>query len=110
MSESGQLWYLLFLLIPLIPLIIYCLNRPRDRGGWKISGKAEVGFEEVMQHFQKYYKQGHDKNSQLAVYCNDKLVVNLTGNTDPNFNENSLVPIYSSGKSLAAIILAFMRD
>jgi CubicO group peptidase (beta-lactamase class C family) len=38
------------------------------------------------------------------------LVVNIVGSTDPNFNENSVVGIYSSGKTLAAIILAFMRD
>ena len=32
------------------------------------------------------------------------------GATDPKFNKTSLVPIYSSGKNLASIVFAFMRE
>ena len=40
----------------------------------------------------------------------DKLVVDLVGSSTPGFTKDSLVPIYSSGKSVAPIILAFMKD
>ena len=40
----------------------------------------------------------------------DKLVVDLVGSSTPGFTKDSLVPIYSSGKAVAPIILAFMKD
>jgi hypothetical protein len=53
--DFKYLWFLL-LIIPLIPFIIYCRHRPHDRGGWKMSGKAEPGFEEVMEQFKTLFK------------------------------------------------------
>ena len=110
MENLNYLWFLTILLVPLPCLIIYCVNRPKNRGGWTLNGHVEPGFEAVKDQFESFFKLGHDADSQLVVYVNDKIVVNLYGKTDPKFDDKTIIPVYSSGKVMASIVMAFMRE
>jgi CubicO group peptidase (beta-lactamase class C family) len=73
-----------------------------------IGGTVAPGFESLKQLFEHNMKTLAEKNAQLCVYVGNERVVDLwasaTGDTD--FNADSLVNVFSSGKSLESIALA----
>lgn len=77
-----------------------------------IIGEVKPGFESVQQLLQKSLSAQRDRNIQLCVYVGDERVIDLCANAavEDSFSADSLVNIYSSGKSLESILLAIMAD
>jgi CubicO group peptidase (beta-lactamase class C family) len=75
---------------------------------FRIEGTVAPGFESVKQLYEHNMRTLAEKNTQLCVYYGDDKVVDLwasaTGETD--FSPDSLINVFSSGKSLEAIALA----
>lgn len=73
-----------------------------------INGTTAPGFESVGQLFEQQMRTLAEENAQLCVYHRGEKVVDLwaSKNRDPDFNADSLVNVFSSGKSLEAIALA----
>ena len=74
----------------------------------RIGGTVAPGFESVKQLFEHNMRTLAEKNAQLCVYVGDERVVDLWASTtgDTDFNADSLVNVFSSGKSLESIALA----
>ena len=74
----------------------------------RIEGTVAPGFESVKQLYEHNMRSLVERNTQLCVYHNDEKVVDLWASAvqDPNFSADSLVNVFSSGKSLAAIAMA----
>ena len=75
-----------------------------------ISGTAQPGFESVKALFENNLKHYFEDNAQLCVYVNDECVVDLWGSAsgDAHFDGDSLINIFSSGKSLESIAMAWL--
>ena len=75
-----------------------------------ISGTAQPGFESVKALFEDNLKHYFEDNAQLCVYVNDECVVDLWGSAsgDAHFDGDSLINIFSSGKSLESIAMAWL--
>ncbi len=73
-----------------------------------IGGTVAPGFESVKQLFEHNMRTLAEKNAQLCVYVGEERVVDLWASTtgDTDFNADSLVNVFSSGKSLESIALA----
>ncbi len=73
-----------------------------------IHGSVTPGFESVQRLFEHNMQTLAEKNTQLCIYHQGNRVVDLwasaTGDTD--FSADTLVNVFSSGKSLEAIALA----
>ena len=90
-------------------------------------------YAEVEELLRSYYRNGADDHSQLVVYVGEKKVIDVWGKPAenvqdrswlPNFaflkksknrgerpyGPDSLVNIYSSGKTIAAILMGIMED
>ena len=80
----------------------------------KIHGSTSPGFEPLQKHFESLFERGLDKHSQLAVYVGEEQVVDVYGTTphltQAHYDRNTLQAIFSNGKSVAAILMAIMRD
>ncbi len=78
------------------------------------------GYEEVERVFRRLYADKREMlGSQLCVYVRGELVVDLVGyrpTTDPatgkavDYNRESINPIFSSSKSITALVVAMMAD
>jgi CubicO group peptidase (beta-lactamase class C family) len=81
-----------------------------DRAGMKfrIEGTVAPGFESVKQVYEHEMQTMAEENTQLCVYYKGERVVDLWASTtkDPDFSPDSIVNIFSSGKSLEAIAIA----
>jgi CubicO group peptidase (beta-lactamase class C family) len=77
-----------------------------------IEGTVAPGFESVKQLYERNMHNLAERNTQLCVYVGDQCVVDLWGSAidDTGFSANSLVNVFSSGKSLEAIMLAMLLD
>jgi CubicO group peptidase (beta-lactamase class C family) len=77
-----------------------------------IHGFVAPGFESVKEQLQRNFSAGRDRNAQLCVYVGETCVVDLwaSSNNDPNFSGDSLINVFSSGKSLESILLAMLVD
>ena len=76
-----------------------------------ISGKVQSGFEPVHELFRGSLTSGRDRNAQLCVYVGEDCVVDLWAtNGEEAFSPDSLVNVFSSGKSLESILLAMLAD
>ena len=77
----------------------------------QISGKVELGFEPVRELFTRSLTSKRDRNAQLCVYVGENRVVDLwaTNGAEP-FSPDSLVNVFSSGKSIECILLAMLAD
>ncbi|WP_159819289.1 serine hydrolase domain-containing protein [Colwellia sp. 20A7] len=73
----------------------------------QIHGMVEPGFESIKQLYE-HNMQTTEENSQLCVYYQGDKVVDLWASTteDDNFSPDSIINIFSSGKSLEAIAMA----
>ena len=74
----------------------------------QIRGKVEPGFESVRQLFEQQMRTMAERNAQLCAYYKGEKVVDLwaTAIGDGAFDADSLVNVFSSGKSLEAIAIA----
>ena len=76
----------------------------------QIHGTVAEGFEPVRDLYEKNLRTLAERNTQLCVYLGDTCVVDLWGSAvnDTAFSADSLVNVFSSGKSLEAITLAML--
>ncbi len=70
------------------------------------------GFESVKQLYEHKMRSLAERNTQLCVYVGDQCVVDLWASAveDSDFSPDSLINVFSSGKSLEAILLAVLVD
>jgi len=73
-----------------------------------INGTTAAGFEPVQRLFEKQMHTLAEENAQLCIYHSGQKVVDLWYSKayDPIFKPDSLVNVFSSGKSLEAIAIA----
>lgn len=79
---------------------------------YEILGKCEPEFAEVQKVFAHFYKAGIDERSQLCVFVGDQCVVDLYGKpkSDQVFTADHTTCIFSSGKSIGAILMALLFE
>ena len=80
--------------------------------GYLICGDVKAGFEPIRELFDKKFQEKSEEHSQLCIYVGGEKVVDLWGTVDPDskFDANSLINVYSSTKSLTAIMMAMAKD
>ena len=78
----------------------------------RIEGSVAPGFESVRDSYTHNMTTLAERNTQLCVYHKGERVVDLWASAigDDQFSPDSLVNIFSSGKSLEAIALASLVD
>jgi CubicO group peptidase (beta-lactamase class C family) len=76
----------------------------------QLNGTVAPGFESIERLFQKNILGMAEKNVQLCVYYRGQRVVDLWSSStgDKEFSASSLVNVFSSGKSLEAIAVAWL--
>jgi CubicO group peptidase (beta-lactamase class C family) len=74
----------------------------------QINGRVAPGFESIQQLYQHQMQTMAEKNTQLCVYYRGEKVVDLwaSATDDSSFSADSLINVFSSGKSLEAIAMA----
>ena len=74
----------------------------------RIQGTVAPGFESVKKVYERELRSMAEENTQLCVYYKGEKVVDLWASAtgDARFSPDSLVNVFSSGKSLAAIAIA----
>ncbi len=74
----------------------------------RVQGTVAPGFESVKQLYEHEMRTMAEENTQLCVYHKGERVVDLWASTtnDARFSPDSIVNIFSSGKSLEAIAMA----
>lgn len=83
------------------------------KAGYKLLGHFEPQFERVVRRFESCFEAGYYMNAQLCVYYKDKPVIDVYGSTPVNgkeCNRDSLIQVFSSGKTLGNILIAKMRE
>ena len=77
-----------------------------------IEGTVATGYESVKELFIQNFELGSEENSQLCVYVGEDKVIDLWGTVNKNsgFNADSLTTVYSSTKSITAIMIAMAKD
>ena len=77
-----------------------------------ISGTVAKGFEPVRDLYENNMRNLAERNTQLCIYVGDTRVVDLwaSADNDATFTADSLINVFSSGKSLEAIMLAMLVD
>lgn len=75
-----------------------------------VQGSVKPGFESVQQLFEQQMSRLKEQQGQLCVYRKGEKVVDLWGSVNPDdgFTADSLVTVFSSGKSLEAIVVAWL--
>jgi CubicO group peptidase (beta-lactamase class C family) len=78
----------------------------------QIEGTVAPGFESVKKLFEHNMQTLYEKNTQLCVYHQGNKVVDLWARPqdEENFTADSIVNVFSSGKSLEAIAIASLVD
>jgi CubicO group peptidase (beta-lactamase class C family) len=81
---------------------------PRASQSIQINGTVAPGFESIERLYQHQMTTMAEENTQLCVYYRGQKVVDLwaSATDDENFSADSLVNVFSSGKSLEAIAVA----
>ena len=81
-------------------------------GNITVKGSVAPEFESLQRLFSKNMQQLAENSAQLCVYVADQKVVDLWANPlgDNAFNADSLINVFSSGKSLEAIAMASLVD
>ena len=79
-----------------------------------VKGSVSPGFEAVRDAFEAMMRTGCDTRAQLCVYAGEERVVDLWATAadvdDEAFGPDSLVNVFSSTKSITAIVVAKMVD
>ena len=77
-------------------------------------GSVSPGFEPVKEMFERMLRSGCDKCAQLCIYVGDERVVDLWGKAeevvDDRFGPDSLMTVFSSSKTISAIVVATLVD
>ena len=73
------------------------------------------GYETVQQMFEENFRSGSEEKSQLCVYVDGEVVVDLWGSTTTagtgqSFTADTVTNVFSSTKSLTAICIAMLVD
>ncbi len=77
----------------------------------RISGEVKPGFESVRDLFQRSLSPARDKNVQLCAYVGEERAVDLWASSgDDTFSADSLVNVFSSGKSIESILMGVLAD
>jgi CubicO group peptidase (beta-lactamase class C family) len=76
----------------------------------QIHGHTEAGFESVRELFERNMRRWAEEHAQLCIYHKGLKVVDLWGskNDAGRFDADSLINVFSSGKSLEAIALSHL--
>ncbi|MEP5568738.1 MAG: serine hydrolase domain-containing protein [Halioglobus sp.] len=79
---------------------------------FQVNGTVAPGFESVEQLFENQMQALAERNAQLCAYHRGEKVVDLWGSKegDSEFSSDSLINVFSSGKSLEAIAIAWLAD
>ena len=80
-----------------------------------ITGHVKEGFEPVIKQLETYYGMGYEKNCQLTVYVKEECVIDIvmsnhTKGSKTKIDVDTVGCVYSSGKTIGAILLAKMVD
>lgn len=77
-----------------------------------VKGFVQPGFESVTSQFAQNLSASRDRNAQLCAYVGERCVVDLWASAigDESFTGDSLVNVFSSGKSLESIALGMLVD
>jgi CubicO group peptidase (beta-lactamase class C family) len=77
---------------------------------YRIEGTVAPGFESVKQLYEHNMQTLAEKSTQLCVYHGEKKVVDLWASVEEggDFTPDSLINVFSSGKSLTAIAMAWL--
>ncbi|MFT4615388.1 MAG: hypothetical protein ACI9NT_002541, partial [Bacteroidia bacterium] len=75
---------------------------------YRIEGTVAPGFESVKELYEYNMLHLAERETQLCVYHGEEKVVDLWASVagDSTFSPDSLINVFSSGKSLAAIAMA----
>lgn len=75
---------------------------------YRIEGTVAPGFESVRELYEHNMRTLVERETQLCIYHGNEKVVDLWASTtgDATFSPDSLINVFSSGKSLAAIAVA----
>ncbi len=78
----------------------------------QLQGSVEPGFESLQKQLADNLSASADSNAQLCVYVGEQCVVDLWASTtgDSTFDGDTLVNVFSSGKSLESILLGMLVD
>ena len=81
-------------------------------GQVRIEGEVAQPFQAVRDLYERNMNNLIERNTQLCVYVRGEKVVDLWGSAcdDAEFGPDSLVNIFSSGKSFEAIAMAWLAD
>ena len=74
----------------------------------RIDGTVAPGFEPVKSLFEHNMRTQAEESAQLCVYVGEEKVVDVWATSDSGFSADSLVNIFSSGKSFEAIAMAWL--
>ncbi|TPX32409.1 hypothetical protein SmJEL517_g04442 [Synchytrium microbalum] len=82
---------------------------------YPVHGFVHPGYELVKEEFEKNFEQGLELGSSFCAYADGKLVVELYGGyhdiqRSKRYDSQSLQLIFSSGKTLMAILIAHLVD
>ena len=77
----------------------------------RIEGTVAPGFESVRQLYEHNMRTLAEENTQLCVYYEGQKVVDLWASAvdETDFSPDSLINVFSSGKSLEAIAIASLH-
>ena len=83
---------------------------PRGNKECQVQGTVSPGFESVKDLYEIEMRSMAEEHTQLCVYHKGERVVDLwaTATDDPKFTADSIVNVFSSGKSLEAIAMAWL--
>jgi len=83
-----------------------------EAGSYIIEGTVAEGYESLKRMFKANYELGCEENSQLCIYVGEQKVVDLWGRVekDSKFDADSLINVFSSTKSITAIMMAMAKD
>ncbi|CAA0079369.1 Uncharacterised protein [Halioglobus japonicus] len=83
-----------------------------DQQHCRIEGTVAPGFESVKELYEHKMRTLAEKCTQLCIYYAGEKVVDLWGTVtdEPGFSPDSLINVFSSGKSLEAIAIASLVD
>lgn len=94
------------------PVVPFPLGAP---GEFTVQGTVARGYESVERAFRDNFAQGLERNSQLCVYKDGKIVVDLCGSnaalsTTDDYNADTLQIVFSSTKAVTSAVFALAAD
>ena len=81
--------------------------------GCGISGYVKPEYKPVIDYWKTLNKIDQDKRGQVCCYIGDELVIDCimdNEKTKDGFNADSITNVWSSGKTVGAILVAIMVD